>query len=676
MESIRSVPGVGSKMAERFAILGIRTLEDMISFMPRSYDDRTQERMIADTTEENPTAICRIYVKKTSSFYNKKHEKTLKATVVDDDGTEMDLLCFNRSFLENSLYPGSSWYIIAQIMIKDDPTFFGRKRYRSSASFELKKTKAEAGIGTILPIYPLTEGLTEKIMRQAAEYALRTLDIMDSLPFSIYERYHLLHEKEAYNLLHFPKSLKDAERARKSLAFSELFSLLFPLLRGKPERKSGSVPMTESEKALISSLPFSLTEDQLKAAEEIREDLSSGTPMNRLLQGDVGSGKTLVAWISALHAIEKGGQVAFMAPTELLAKQHADGASDLLSKLGIRIAFLSGNVKGQPRRLLLQSLKNGDIDLIIGTHALFSEDVEFRNLTLAIIDEQHRFGIRQREALAEKGHKPSVLYMTATPIPRSLALTMLADYDISTLKTMPSGRIPIKTHTVFQESTRKAMYETIGVEFQRGHQAYFVYPRIDDEGEGNLLDVTTMYSKLKEIYPEVPSALIHSKLPEEEKMQILNDFRNKKIMYLVATSVVEVGIDVPDATCMVIEHAERFGLAALHQLRGRVGRSSLPSYCFLVAIGNLTEDARQRLKIMKETNDGFLIADKDLEIRGPGDIGDGERQSGFIALKFSSIATDLRLVEAVRAECERILKEDRGLLKAENAPLRNISQKR
>lgn len=673
MESIRSVPGVGSKLAGRFEALGIRTLEDMLSFMPRSYDDRTRERMIGETTEENPTAICRIHVRKASSFYNRKGEKTLKVTVVDDDGTPLDLLCFNRGFLEGSLTPGSSWYMICQVSVRSDPTFFGRRCYRSSAAFELKRTKAEAGIGSILPIYPLTEGLTEKVMRRAAEYAIRNTEISDSLPFSIYGRHGLLHDKEAYALLHFPRTAEDAAKARRSLAFSEIFRLLFPILRGKPERKDRHVPMTEKEKALISSLPFSLTDDQLRAAEEIRCDIDSRIPMNRLLQGDVGSGKTLVAWISALHAISRGGQVAFMAPTELLAKQHADGASALLSGLGVRIAFLSGSVKGQPRRLLLRSLKDGDIDLVIGTHALFSEDVAFRSLTLAIIDEQHRFGIRQREALAGKGQDPSILYMTATPIPRSLALTMLADYDISTLRTMPSGRIPIKTHTIFQENTRKAMYETVGVEFQRGHQAYFVYPRIDDEGDGGLLDVTTMYSRLKEIYPGVPSALIHSKLPEEEKMGILSDFRDRKLMYLVATSVVEVGIDVPDATCMVIEHAERFGLAALHQLRGRVGRSTLPSYCFLVAIGSLTDDARERLRIMKETNDGFLIADKDLEIRGPGDIGEGERQSGFVSLRFSSIASDLKLVEEARAECERILAEDRGLLKAENAPLRNIS---
>ncbi len=664
---IRSVPGIGEKSAKRFAALGIKTLEDMIAFPPRGYDDRTEERLIRDVTDENSTICCQIHVMSVSSFYSRKGEKTVKATVVDDSHAYLDILCFNRPFLEASLIRGSSWYIVATVSRK--PKERGGFYY-STASFELRKSAKEAGIGTILPIYPLTEGLTQAMMRRAASYALRSISrIPDRLPYDIYERRGLLHDDQAFRCLHFPGSIREAKEARRSLAFSEIFLLLLPMIRGKSGRETRKVPLSDKERRLISSLPFSLTEDQLRAAAQIRSDLES-PPMNRLLQGDVGSGKTLVAWISALHVIEKGKQVAFMAPTELLAKQHADGASALLAPLGVRIAFLSGSVKGSTRKLLLKALREGEIDLLIGTHALFSEDVAFSSLALAIIDEQHRFGIKQREALAEKGEKPSVLYMTATPIPRSLALTFLADQDISTLRTMPSGRIPVKTHTVFQEKTRTAMYETIGVEFRRGHQAYFVYPRIDDEGEGDLLDVTTMHQKLQKIYPGVPSALIHSRLGEDEKLRILADFREKRIMYLVATSVVEVGIDVPDATCMVIEHAERFGLAALHQLRGRVGRSTLPSYCFLVGIGNITEEAAARLRIMKETNDGFLIADKDLEIRGPGDIGLGERQSGFLSLKYASITSDIDILTEARAECERITIADRGLLKAENAPLR------
>ena len=460
-----------------------------------------------------------------------------------------------------------------------------------------------------------------------------------------------------------------ADAAKNTLAFTELLMLELKALREKrPESNAESLP-TKHETELIRSLPFSLTEDQEKCLTEIRKDLDSRMPMSRLLQGDVGSGKTLVAWLSAVHMIDKGAQVAFMAPTELLARQHAEGAAELLSPLGIRIAFLTGSVRGEGRRLLLRSLKDGSIDLIVGTHALFSEDVEFRNLRYAIIDEQHRFGVQQRDALKAKGIEPNVLSMSATPIPRTLALTLFADLDVSTIRTMPAGRIPIKTYLV-KEDSREKMFSAISVEFLRGHQAYFVYPRIDDEGESDLKDVTTMYEKLKEVFPGVPSALIHSMRPEEETMGILRSFREKKIAYLVATSVVEVGIDIPDATCMVIEHADRFGLAALHQLRGRVGRSSLPSYCFLVFGRNLSEDAKARLRVMRDTTDGFRIAEKDLEIRGPGEM-TGDRQSGFLKLRFASITESPELVETARAEAERIIKEDRGLIKAENAVLRN-----
>ena len=455
-------------------------------------------------------------------------------------------------------------------------------------------------------------------------------------------------------------------------AFTELLLLEIKALRDKsPRQRAWSLP-SRREKALISSLPFSLTPDQESCLQQIREDLDSPAPMSRLLQGDVGSGKTLVAWLSALHVIDSGGQVAFMAPTELLARQHAEGAAEILAPQGVRIAFLTGSVRGEGRRLLLRSLKEGTTDLVIGTHALFSEDVEFRDLRYVIIDEQHRFGVQQREALRGKGMDPDVLSMSATPIPRTLALTLFADLDVSTIHTMPSGRIPITTYLV-KEDSREKMFSAISVEFRRGHQAYFVYPRIGDEGESDLRDVTTMYEDLRSIFPGVPSALIHSRLEEDEKMRILRDFRSGRISYLVATSVVEVGIDIPNATCMVIEHADRFGLAALHQLRGRVGRSTLPSYCFLVYGRSLSEDAKARLRVMRDTNDGFRIAEKDLEIRGPGEIA-GDRQSGFLRLRFASLTESPELVELARNEAEAIIREDRGLLKAENTVLRKALQ--
>ena len=660
-DRITAVPGIGRKTAAEFQRLGINTLMDMILFAPRGYDDRREERTLRDTSPEDPSISCRVTVISHSEFPSKRG-RTLKVCVEDDDGTELDLLCFNRPFLKGQLTLGSSWYIVATV-----------QRYRgrySTASFEIKRTREDAGIGQMLPVYPLSGELTEKAMRRASAFALSRLSpLPDELPFSFYDRLSLIHHRDAYRAIHYPATPEEAAAAKNTLAFTELLMLELKALREKrPESNAESLP-TKHETELIRSLPFSLTEDQEKCLTEIRKDLDSRMPMSRLLQGDVGSGKTLVAWLSAVHMIDKGAQVAFMAPTELLARQHAEGAAELLSPLGIRIAFLTGSVRGEGRRLLLRSLKDGSIDLIVGTHALFSEDVEFRNLRYAIIDEQHRFGVQQRDALKAKGIEPNVLSMSATPIPRTLALTLFADLDVSTIRTMPAGRIPIKTYLV-KEDSREKMFSAIGVEFCRGHQAYFVYPRIDDEGESDLKDVTTMYEKLKEVFPGVPSALIHSKLPEEEKMDILRSFREKKIAYLVATSVVEVGIDIPDATCMVIEHADRFGLAALHQLRGRVGRSSLPSYCFLVFGRNLSEDAKARLRVMRDTTDGFRIAEKDLEIRGPGEM-TGDRQSGFLKLRFASITESPELVETARAEAERIIKEDRGLIKAENAVLRN-----
>jgi ATP-dependent DNA helicase RecG len=413
-----------------------------------------------------------------------------------------------------------------------------------------------------------------------------------------------------------------------------------------------------------------LTGDQITALKEIRLDLAGAEPMNRLLQGDVGSGKTLVAWISALYALSGGAQVAFMAPTELLARQHAESAASLLGDLGIRLAFLTGSVRNKERRLLLEAVREGEVDILIGTHALFSAEVVFKNLRYVIIDEQHRFGVEQRLALLAKATVPDLLLMTATPIPRTLSLTVFGNLNISTLKTMPAGRKPVVTHLV-SEASRKRMYQAVGVEFSRGHQAYFVYPRIDDSGEDDVRDVTNMFEYLKEEYPLIPSALIHSRLDEEEKIAILRSYQQGELSYLVSTSVVEVGIDIPNATVMVIEHAERFGLSALHQLRGRVGRSDLQSYCFLVFSSQLTEEAKSRLTVLKNSNDGFYIAEQDLLIRGPGELS-GVRQSGYLRLTFASLTEDLALIQLAREEADRILSSKDGLLGAEHEAIRSV----
>ncbi len=659
---ITAVPGIGRKLQDDFQSLGVTSLEDVIRLMPRSYDDRREERCLSDISVEDPLIACRIFVKR-HSFFPSKRGRTLKVLCEDEDGRQIELLCFNRPFLENMLSIGSAWYINATVQRNPNGLF-------QTSAFELKRTREEAGIGRILPIYPLSGSLSQKNIREAVRYALNALSpFPPSMPSYLYDRYGFMPDEDALRELHFPSDFEQLRRAKRTLAFSELLRLELRLLRDKDFTEKKKSQPSKLERKLISSLPFSLTPDQGKAIEEIRGDIDAEEPMNRLLQGDVGSGKTLVAWISALHVIAKGGQVAFMAPTELLARQHAELAARLLEPLGIMPVLVTGDIGSKARKLLLNALQDGSADLAIGTHALFSDDVRFRSLEYVIIDEQHRFGVAQREALKRKGENPDVLSMTATPIPRTLALTMYASLDISTIRTMPRGRLPVITHLVSNEK-RVDMYKAISTEFSRGHQAYFVYPRINDEGDSDLRDVTTMYDELRRIYPSVPSALIHSKLPEDEKIRILSEFRDKKIMYLVATSVVEVGIDIPDATCMVIEHADRFGLAALHQLRGRVGRSSLQSYCFLVFdVKKYTKEAGERLKVMRDVTDGFMIAEKDLEIRGPGDM-TGTEQAGFFNIHYANLTDNADLLEMASEEAVAILRADRGLISADNCMLR------
>ena len=659
--SIINIPRIGKAAKADFANIGVSTYLDLISLSPRAYEDRRAERRLNSSTVDNTTIYCRIRIERKDYIPSKKGTRTLKILARDDDGSIIELYCFNRDFLDKSLYIGSEYYISASVSKV-------RGIYRAG-SFEIKQRAEELGFGRILPIYPLSGNLNQRTVRSAVDYALSALSpIEDELPQSFYDRLGLIHHGKAFFLLHHPRDMEDVEKARRTLAFTELFYLELESIRGKNYHKKGKAVITSLEKNLIKSLPFSLTGDQVKALDEIRSDLDDDVPMNRLLEGDVGSGKTLVAWISALHEISKGSQVAFMAPTELLAKQHAENAATLLESLGIRICYLTGTISQKGRALLLKALESGDVDLAIGTHALFTDDVKFKNLRYVIIDEQHRFGVEQRELLIRKAKEPNILSMTATPIPRSLAMTFFSNLDLSVIKTKPSGRLPIKTYLV-SEGKRKEMFASIEVEFQRGHQAYFVYPRIEEDEEGSIKAVEKMYKELKEIYPGYNSQMIHSKLKDDEKMDILKRFRAGEYSYLVSTSVIEVGIDVPNATCMVIEHSDRFGLAALHQLRGRVGRSRLPSYCFLVYSPSISEDAKERLKVMKQTNDGFVIAEKDLTIRGPGEIS-GLKQSGFLKLKFASIVEDTDLLSSAKEEAERIAKDDKGLIKAENAILR------
>jgi ATP-dependent DNA helicase RecG len=565
---------------------------------------------------------------------------------------------------------------------------------------------AVKGFGHVLPVYPLTAGLNQGLFRRLIRQALTQYakPLEDEIPSAIIQRDGLLPKSEAIRAYHFPASVEELDRARKTLIYEELFYLEVIIGRRALERKK-TVPLVQKkreagkdgelsalQKRLLERLSFSLTAGQSAAVTEINRDMDGEYPMARLLQGDVGSGKTLVAFLAALRAVESlpgegvSGQAAIMAPTELLARQHAENAARLLEPVGIRPAFLTGNLKAAGRSNLLKALAAGDIDIVVGTHALFSRDVVYRDLRLVVVDEQHRFGVTQRQAIMAKGDHPDLLMMSATPIPRTLALTVFGDMDVSVIPDLPPGRKPVKTHLA-KESNEAKVYDFVRKELAAGHQAYFVYPLIEADTNKDLKDAESMADRLgRQVFKGMRVALVHSKLDEEEKRRTMEAFRLGEIAILVATSVVEVGVDVPNATCMVIEHAERFGLAALHQLRGRVGRGEAQSYCFLVysdappdppesfAQDVLTEDGKTRLKVMLENNDGFVIAEEDLKLRGPGQIA-GIEQSGYLSLGVADPIRDAEELARARTDAFAILEEDPGLLLPEHRRIAQVLER-
>ena len=701
---ISSIHGIGPQQEKFLAKLNIFTVSDLLSFYPKSYDDRTEKISISDFEKHKKVhAICAVQA---HQWFGYGKMKTLKLIINDGTGSA-SLICFNRNFYEKSLPVGSIICVTGTFEVK-----FGQIQ---STSFEITKLSDSASLSdfkntplpdsAVLPVYKLTEGLTQKNIRKAVSNAIFQYAklLENELPEEIIIKRHLLQKKDAIKAIHNPISLKNAEDARYSLIFEELFNFQSVILERTFKHK-GFIPqlsidysressennriknnfdlnefeknLSPLQKKLIERLPFKLTEDQMFAIFQMNNEIDRGYKerskilsdniilkhpftMSRLLQGDVGSGKTLVSFFVALRVINWKGQCALMAPTEILAKQHAENAANLLSPLGIKIAYLTGNVKQKGRNMLLSELKNGNIDFIIGTHALFSKQIIYNDRQLAIIDEQHRFGVVQRESIIAKGRtvsdkninlEPHLLMMSATPIPQSLALTVFGDLDISVIKSMPEGRLPVKTHLIKEENEWKA-FEAVRSELKRGHQAYFVYPAIDSEDfNTELKSAEIEFQKLKnEIFSEFKCGLIHSKLPQEEQEETLKKFSNNQIQVLLATTVIEVGLDVPSATCIVIEQADRFGLAQLHQLRGRVGRGKLQSYCFLIYSDKITKTGIERMKILYETTDGFIIANNDLKLRGPGEI-TGTVQAGLLSLGLSDIVRDKEILLKARED--------------------------
>ncbi len=667
---VNTIGGIGTSISQKLMRLGIRTASDLLLHYPRDWEDRAK---IVPLKAYRSGKVCTVVTVFTKEWIYHGGMRTLKI-YIEDENTQAVLVCYKRPWLDKQIITGQK-YMISGI-------FKYRYGELQSSTFEAEHVSLGSSYGKIVPVYPLTAGIIQSKMRGFISSAINKYvnQLENELPSAIMEKENLLTKTQAVREIHFPTSMDMLEKAKKTLIYEELFYMEVMVVRRAIERKSKiKIERTNDknkkenisllQQRLIERLSFSLTAGQINAIEEINRDMSSNIPMARLLQGDVGCGKTLVSFLAALRAVEDNGQAAIMAPTELLARQHAENAARLLEPLGIRIAFLTGNIKAKGRKELLKNLAAGNIDIIAGTHALFSKDVEYKNLKLVVIDEQHRFGVTQRALIMAKGQQPGLLMMSATPIPRTLALTVFGDMDVTVIKDMPVGRKPVITHLA-KESNEKKVYDFVRKELENGRQAYFVYPLI--EGGEEIKDTVSMAQRLAdEVFPKYKTALIHSKLPEEEKKQIMDDFRKGAIKILAATSVVEVGVDVPNAACMVIEHAERFGLSALHQLRGRVGRGGEQSYCFLIFSDDLTEEGKTRLKVMLENTDGFVIAEEDLKLRGPGQIA-GTEQSGYLVLGIANPIRDMEILERARGDVFSILENDPDLLLGNNRVIARV----
>jgi len=666
--------GVGPAMAGHLERLGVVTVRDLLLHLPRGYEDRCTPVPMDRATAAGTKSFVEVTV--VSLDHVGRGWTSTPRAVVTDGALEGALLCFGRAFLGKVLQPGRRFRVWGTFK----PGRFGPE----SSDFELESASSPpTSFGRVLPVYPLTEGLGQPAVRRAVrialDHALPSLE--DALSAGVRAAHAHPGIAAALRATHVPSSAEQAEAGRRALAWEELFWFELTLMRRRLPRvatRAARRPEARLRDAALARLPFRLTPDQQTVLAEIEADLAAAWPMGRLLQGDVGSGKTLVALLSALLVVAAGAQVAIAAPTELLARQHAENAARLLEPIGVRVAFLSGTVTGEARRLLLAALAAGEVDVLFGTHALFSGDVAFRRLGLVVVDEQHKFGVRQRLAMLAKGESPDLLLMTATPIPRTLALTAFGDLDVSTIRTMPPGRLPVITHLARQANADK-VYRRVREELDKGRQAYFVYPVIgageagdEDAAPGAaraVKDAESAFRRLRgEIFPDLEVALIHSRVGEEEKERAMAGFAAGRVKVLAATSVVEVGVDVANAACMVVEHAERFGLSTLHQLRGRVGRGAAQSYAFLVYGDDLTPEGIERLKIMKETTDGFRIAERDLALRGPGELL-GVRQSGFLKFQVADLSRDADALLSARDEARRILSEDPGFLRPEHVSM-------
>ena len=663
---LETFPGIGPARARALGKLGLHTAGDLLCYFPRDYEDRSLRPDILSAGEEAPVCF-RAMV--TESFQTSRIRQGMELTRgrVADHSAQVTVTFFNQPYMARQLRHGEEYL------------FYG-KLQRQGSGWQMTNPYVEALgadrlTGGIIPVYSLTAGISQALLGGLVRRALPLAEaVPEALPPGLLGRYQLAQSEFSYRNIHFPHSWEALALAKRRLIFEELLCLSLGLTLLRSRRSRGQAPVFSDTdlSGFLAGLPFRLTKAQSRAVEELAGDLGRDEPMSRLLQGDVGSGKTAVAAAGAYLAFRNGFQSALMAPTELLARQHLATMETLLGTSGLRVELLVGSLTAAEKRRVRARLSTGEIDLLVGTHALVSEGVEFSRLGLVITDEQHRFGVRQRAALSAKGGEmgvPHVLVMSATPIPRTLALMIYGDLDLSVLDELPPGRTPVATY-IMGEDKRQRLYRFIRSQAQAGHQTYIVCPTVEEGGALELKAAEEYGRDLQEtVFPDLRTAVLHGRMKGREKEAVMAAFARGEIAVLVSTTVIEVGVDVPRATLMVIENAERFGLSQLHQLRGRVGRGSEASYCILVTESR-SETARERLRALAATNDGFLIAEEDLRLRGPGDFF-GARQHGLPRLQIASLAVDMRVLSQAQEAAKALLEEDPDLESARHAPLRD-----
>ncbi|MFR6474760.1 MAG: ATP-dependent DNA helicase RecG [Faecalibacterium sp.] len=663
---VRYLKGVGPKTAERFEKLGILTLSDLLCHYPRRYLDFSKPYSIAEAPSDTECVVrAEVFAKPGGRIL--PGGRRMERITAGDDVSSLEVTWFNNPYAVQKLELGQEYYFQGIVT--------GGMLRRQMVNPQVR-TDAQVASSPFEAVYPQTEGLTSSAIAKCVRQLLPHVELLpDPLPPGMLKKYRLLPKADAVRAIHCPASEEEAFAARRRLIYEELLVLQLGIGRMKNHgAASTGAPMQKADASPFwDALPFSPTGAQRRAVEEILTDMAGETSMNRLLQGDVGSGKTLVAAAAIWACIRAGYQAALLAPTEILASQHAENLNRLLAPFGMRVALLTGGMKAAPRRTTLAAIRNDEADLIVGTHAILSEGVDFARLGLAVVDEQHRFGVRQRGLLAEKAANPHLLVMSATPIPRTLGLLMYGDLDISILDELPPGRKPVKTRCITGKK-RADLYGFLDREIGAGRQVYIVCPAIEDAGGSGLNAVKSYYEDIaKALLPDRRVGLMHGRLKPKEKAEVMEDFKAGRLDALVSTTVIEVGVDVPNATVMVIENAERYGLSALHQLRGRVGRGAAESWCFLVS-DNASESVQKRLRFLCSTSDGFAVAQYDLETRGPGDFF-GSRQHGLPTLQVADLMNDTRTLRAAQSEAAALLAADPLLERPEHALLaRQVEQ--